>query len=70
VASERKTEFGYFACEKEAKLSASEVPGVVTGLRLAASATDHGLAAWLHHQAGCSSVTPTPPHIMAHYVQK
>jgi len=29
VASERKTEFGYFACEKEAKLSASEVPGEV-----------------------------------------
>jgi len=27
VAGERKAEFGYFASEKEAKLSASEVPG-------------------------------------------
>ena len=31
MASERKTEFGYFACKKEAKLSASEVPGEVVG---------------------------------------
>ena len=34
----------------------------VTGLRTAASATTHGLAAWLHHQAGwlaVSMVTPT-----------
>ena len=43
----------------------------VTGLQLAASATDHGLAPWLHHQArwlaGRSSVTPAPLH-MAHDV--
>ena len=31
MASERKTEFGYFASEKETKLSASEVPGEVVG---------------------------------------
>jgi len=31
VAGERKAEFGYFASEKEAKLSASEVPGEVVG---------------------------------------
>ena len=37
----------------------------VTALRLAASATAHGLAAWLHLQAGCSSVTSAPLH-MAH----
>jgi len=34
----------------------------VSGLRLAASATAHGLAAWLHHQAGwlfqCHTSTP------------
>ena len=27
----RETEFGYFVCKKEAKLSASEVPGKVVG---------------------------------------
>ena len=31
VAGERQTEFGYFAGEKKAKLSASEVPGEVVG---------------------------------------
>ena len=31
MASERETEFGYFAFKKEAKLSASEVPGEVVG---------------------------------------
>ena len=31
VAGERQTEFGYFAWKKEAKLSASEVPGEVVG---------------------------------------
>ena len=31
MASDRKTEFGYFACKKEAKLSASEVLGEVVG---------------------------------------
>ena len=31
MAGDRKTEFGYFAREKEAKLSASEVPGDVVG---------------------------------------
>jgi len=31
VASERETEFGYFAGEKKTKLSASEVPGEVVG---------------------------------------
>jgi len=29
VAGERETEFGCFACKKEAKLPASEVPGEV-----------------------------------------
>ena len=31
MASERKSDFGYFACKKEAKLSASGVPGEVLG---------------------------------------
>jgi len=31
VASERKAEFGYLPVKKEAKLSASEVPGEVVG---------------------------------------
>ena len=31
MAGQRKAEFGYFASEKEAKLSASEVPGEVVG---------------------------------------
>ena len=36
----------------------------VTGLRLTASATDHGLAAWLHHQVGWlfQCYTGTPAH--------
>ena len=37
--------------------------------RLAASATAHGLAAWLHHQADCAAVTSAPMH-MGHYGQK
>ena len=32
VAGKRKTEFGYFAFEKKAKLSAGEVPGEVVGI--------------------------------------
>jgi len=31
VAGDRKAEFGYFASEKKAKLSASEMPGEVVG---------------------------------------
>ena len=37
--------------------------------QLAASATAHGLAAWLHHHADCATVTSAPMN-MAHYVQK
>ena len=34
----------------------------VTGLRLAASATDHGQAAWLHHQAGWLAIPLVHQH--------